>query len=254
MAADYPDDVVIAQIIEPAPDIKDDYRSKSAQRRRENMRSRLFCAAMEVCAEKGRLPQVIDEVVQQAGVARGSFYKYYATLDELIKAIGTAISNEVTEQSTQLMPEISAGLLGIAAGIRLNLTRASTDHVWGAFVVRSDFLTPDTTIGQLTRRHLSTGHADGVFVFALHDVAVDLVLGSVVEGIRRITESHMDVELYIYHMTIHILQSLGVTHEVARSATEEVYAFFRKHASRRLPWWGKLPARNADEASKPPLG
>ena len=198
---------------------------------------------MEICVEKERLPHVIDEVVQRAGVSRGSFYKYYATLDELIKAIGTAISGEVTDQSMQLMPEISPGLLGIAAGIRLNLVRASIDHVWGAFVVRSDFLTPDTTIGQLTRRHLAAGHADGVFVFAVHDVAVDLVLGSVVEGIRRITESSVDVEFYIYHMTIHILQSLGVTHETARGATEEVYAFFKQHAAKRLPWWGEFSTK-----------
>ncbi|KXU30564.1 hypothetical protein AXW74_17325 [Sphingobium sp. AM] len=224
----------------PEPD--EDFRVRAARVKREKMQARLFDAMMQVCAEKHRLPNVIDEVIQAAGVARGTFYKYFASLEELAEAVGTKLSDDLTEESLLLMPELPIGLLGTAGGVRLLLSRAAIDPVWGTFAVHSDFLTPNTAVGKLARRNLSEGHAAGQFVFALPDVAVDIVLGSVVEGIRRLLTGRVDPELYIYQMTIHILQGLGVPHATARTATEEIYAFFTQYAPERLGWWRSLGA------------
>ncbi len=226
-----------------AEEAVNDFRVRSARRKREKMRARLMEAMLRVCAERQGLPTVIDEVTQEAKVSRGTFYNYFDSLEQLTEAIGTKLSDDLSEEALRLMPEISQGLLGTAAGIRLLLSRAAVDPVWGSFVVHSDFLNPDTTVGRLARQNLAEGHASAHFVFALYEVAIDVVLGSIREGVRRLLVGGIESDLYIYQLSIHILQALGVPHSAARSATEEVYTYFLRNAPGRLEWWPSSPAR-----------
>ena len=240
-----------SEITETTPD-EEDFRVRSARRKRERMQARLFEAILQVCAEKGRLPTVIDEVVQAASVARGTFYKYYASLDDLVEAVGTRLADEVTTEAIALMPGMPYGPLGTAAGIRLLLAKAAADRVWGTFAVRSNFLSADTVVGKRARHNLAVGHADGHYVFAHTDTATDFVLGSVTEGIKRLLTGGVDVEFYIYQLTLHVLQGLGLPHAMARSAAEEVYGYFQQHGAARIPWWPETVEQVPRKLGSPP--
>ena len=221
----------------------EDFRVRSARLKREKMQARLSIATMQVCAEKGRLPIVIDEVVQAGGVARGTFYKYFTSLDELVEAVGTRLADEVSSEALAAMPGVPFGPQGIAAGLRLLLSKAAADHVWASFAVRSNFLTANTVVGRRAHQNLAAGHADGHFVFTLADAALDFVMGSLVEGIRRLLAGGVDTEPYICQLTIHVLQGLGVPQATARCSTEEIHNYFQRHAGTRLSWWSKVPGR-----------
>jgi len=58
-------------------------KGKSAGKTRE----RLVSAAMELFAKKGFDKTTVDEIVARAGVAKGTFYLYFKTKEELIKEI-----------------------------------------------------------------------------------------------------------------------------------------------------------------------
>ncbi|PJE28760.1 transcriptional regulator, TetR family [Pseudooceanicola antarcticus] len=74
-----------------------DHRSKVAAERREKMRRRLVEAAVMVFAAKPQGDVVIEDVVARAEVSRGTFYKYFDSLDELLVTVKMAIGHEVLE-------------------------------------------------------------------------------------------------------------------------------------------------------------
>lgn len=74
---------------------KPDHRIAVAAQRREKMQSRLVEATIFVIAAKGRTDVVIDDIVAEAGVARGTFYKYFATVTDALLAAKVALRNEM---------------------------------------------------------------------------------------------------------------------------------------------------------------
>jgi AcrR family transcriptional regulator len=57
------------------------------QRRKEARPQELLDAALEVFVERGFAAARTDDVAQRAGVAKGTLYLYYASKDELLKAV-----------------------------------------------------------------------------------------------------------------------------------------------------------------------
>jgi AcrR family transcriptional regulator len=70
-------------------------------RRKENTRSRLVRAAVQVFAEKGLDGATIDDLVRAAGFTRGAFYSNFSTKDEVF---GAAFAL-ATDQVIQIMHE-----------------------------------------------------------------------------------------------------------------------------------------------------
>ncbi|MEY4756642.1 MAG: hypothetical protein RJA34_1540, partial [Pseudomonadota bacterium] len=70
-----------------------DFRSRVAADKRERMRARLIEAAMEVFATQGVEATVIEDVIAQAGVSRGTFYNYFRTTEAVMSAVQQAVGN-----------------------------------------------------------------------------------------------------------------------------------------------------------------
>jgi AcrR family transcriptional regulator len=62
-------------------------RAAAAEARRAQTRARLLDAAIQVIAEKGSEAASVEDFVVAAGVARGTFYNYFPTIDDLIQAL-----------------------------------------------------------------------------------------------------------------------------------------------------------------------
>lgn len=72
----------------------------AAQRtgKRERTRAALLDAAIGVIAEHGTEFACIDETVQRAGMARGTFYNYFETRDHLLQAVAQRMVELVDER------------------------------------------------------------------------------------------------------------------------------------------------------------
>jgi AcrR family transcriptional regulator len=74
----------------------------SHQRRKAERPQELIAAALELFVEKGFASTRIEEVAQRAGVSKGTLYLYYASKEELLKAvIGQYLSSEIAEGAEQ---------------------------------------------------------------------------------------------------------------------------------------------------------
>ena len=89
--------------------------------RREVRRRELIEAAVTVFSTKGVAGASVDDIVRTAGVAKGTFYLYFATKDDLVNAIASAMVEGVAERVQAVATDPARSpverLLAFGAGI-----------------------------------------------------------------------------------------------------------------------------------------
>ena len=75
----------------------------SHQRRKAERPQELLDAALSLFVEKGFAATRTDEVAARAGVSKGTLYLYYASKEELLKAvIAQRLSSQIAEGARQV--------------------------------------------------------------------------------------------------------------------------------------------------------
>ena len=89
--------------------------------RREVRRRELIEAAVTVFSTKGVAGASVDDIVRTAGVAKGTFYLYFATKDDLVNAVASAMVEGVAERVQAVATDPARSpverLLAFGAGI-----------------------------------------------------------------------------------------------------------------------------------------
>lgn len=96
-----------------------DHRSRVAAERRERMRARLLASALQLVAQKGPGALSIDDVIANAGVSRGSFYKYFSSTEVLLQALAVEITNDLIRMAEPIVLHVTDPAERIAIGIRV---------------------------------------------------------------------------------------------------------------------------------------
>ncbi|HJV02190.1 MAG TPA: TetR/AcrR family transcriptional regulator [Burkholderiaceae bacterium] len=157
-----------------------DHRTRVAAERRERTRAKLLESALQVFAEKGPEAAVIDDVIALAGMARGSFYNYFRTNDELMAGVAAELSEELLRLIDPVVRRYEDPAARVACGGRLLLHAVRSYPLLGAFLSR---LKLPVTGGQLIGvaflvRDLDAGISQQRFAPMLVRVAIDLVTGT----------------------------------------------------------------------------
>lgn len=189
-----------------------DHRTRVGQRRRAQTRSQIVAAALEVFAEKGPDAPVIDDFIQAAGVARGTFYNHFASTEELLDAATKMLEDKVMCWTLATIGEIKDPALRFATGVRLWLRWSQVDKVGCGFVVRSRLRGP--LVERQLAADLKDGHDAGKFRFTSVQVARDLAVGTILEAMRRLMTSRVS-KTYTDDVARLILQGLGVDKRTA---------------------------------------
>jgi len=223
-----------------AEEPKANHRHRVARERRTRMRERLIAATMDVYSQSpgGRRP-VIDDVIRAADVSRGTFYKYFDTLDEVLVEIGRSAASEMLLSYDRLFSPLDDGAVMLATGPLMALARAAMDPPHGAIISHADMI--DRTSGedprrQLVYRSLNHGRDQGVFKFDAIEAAFDLVIGTSVEGARRISRTGQLDGAGIRETVVMILLGLGMQRPAARRAVDTAWQLLQG-ASEHLHWW-----------------
>jgi AcrR family transcriptional regulator len=72
--------------------------------KRERTRTALIEAAIEVLAEKGLEGTSIDDLMRVAGMARGTFYNYFQTREEVVGAVITYLKDKLRAAVVEQIP------------------------------------------------------------------------------------------------------------------------------------------------------
>jgi AcrR family transcriptional regulator len=160
------------------------HRTRVGKERSARTVSRIVEAALGVFAERGPDAPVIDEFVQAAGVARGTFYNHFKDVEELLHATSEWTTRELVQDIDDAMAGIEGPTLRLGVGLRLFFARAQRDPVWCRFVARV------WKVGglELPVRDLEAGIRLGHFHVPGREAAHDLLFGGIREALQRLGE------------------------------------------------------------------
>lgn len=159
------------------------HRTRVAASRREKTRAKLLESALLVFAQKGP-HAVIEDVIAQAGMARGSFYNYFRTNEELLAAVASEINNELVRAIDPAVQRCADPAERIACGMRMLLHAVLRFPLFGTFMARLPFPTANSSLLGLRfmGRDLALGIRARRFRNIRQRLAADVVFGVVLSA------------------------------------------------------------------------
>jgi len=168
---------------------KVDHRTRVGRERRARTRQRIIEAALGVIAERGPDAPVIEDFIQAAGVARGTFYNHFTTTEELLTATSSWLEDDVIQNIESVIGGFDDPMRRLVTGMRLWLHLSRQDPVFCAFVVRSRFR------GAAVERQLAFDLGEclrsGRVVAPSLELARDLVVGTIREAQARMMDARV---------------------------------------------------------------
>lgn len=216
-----------------------DFRVRVAAERRERMRLRLLDAVLDLNQPGGGPPAVIDDVVRRADVSRGTFYKYFDSVDAAVVALGEALTASLItdfEAAFEGEPDPAVRAIG---GVAIVIARSWHDPRWAGFTSRVDY------VDFFARRHvadvmvrdcLTAARGAGQIAFTSTDVAVDLIVGATVEARRRLLRGIDSPAPYADELILRAFCGLGMDAAAAARASHQAWQRIRDCAA-SFAWW-----------------
>jgi AcrR family transcriptional regulator len=193
------------------------HRTIVGAERREKTRARLLKGALHVFSRFGSDAKVIDLVIKNAGVSRGTFYNYFRTNEELFIEVAKEVSNEIIRAVDPVVVQQKDPVARMACGVISVIRLAKRVPILAQFVVKGGPIAMQT--GSLTTtvvpRDIRAGITGGHFTIADENLAFDLVLGPIIMAFHRIVQGEV-VESYPNELAQSVLQSLGVSRKMAK--------------------------------------
>lgn len=112
------------------------HRTLVGRRRRAKTETRIILAAAQVFAELGPDAPVIDDFIKAAGIARGTFYNYFKSTDELLRATSEFLSEELVTLIDEEVKAFKDPATRFGVGIRLWMRWAMANPSWSLFIAR----------------------------------------------------------------------------------------------------------------------
>lgn len=220
-------------------------RLRLAAERRERMRARLLDTVLDLY-QPGRdsAALVIDDVIRAAGVSRGTFYKYFASIEQAVDALGESLSSGMVADFRTLFAAHGDPAVQAIGGAAMTMLRAWHDRRWGGFTCRVDYVdyfARASALDMLVRDALRAARDAGQMRFVSLDVAVDLIVGMTVEARRRLIRSPHDPQAYIDEMLACTFTGLGMAPDVFARAAQSAWSRILEGAG-QLQWWSTARA------------
>lgn len=215
----------------------EDHRVRVGRERREKMRAHLLQSVLSVHSRQGPTGSaVIEDVVKHAQVARGTFYKYFDSLEQAMSDLALQFATEMTVDILSIYDVLEDPVLRTATGFQMFLIRGIFEPDWGSFIAHIGVLSEDNLLTQKIRDDIRLGVETGDYIVPSVEIANDLLMGAKIEAIRRAIRSGGSCD-YVQAMTAMVLCSLGVTPTKAEKSVARAFARLLKEAPGKVAWW-----------------
>lgn len=178
---------------------------------------------MEVFSSKGVDATVIEDLIEQAQVSRGTFYNYFRTTEEVMAAVLQVVGNELLSLVDLAIADRSDPAERLACGVRMVLQMARHFPHAGRFISRvgvtrsMDHL---PALGYLLRDLVEATEA-GRFNLVDPMLGLDLVVGTTSAALFSLSMRTDLTDTYPQEITFHILLGLGMTRTAARKLVDK---------------------------------
>lgn len=157
-------------------------------KKRARTRGQLRRAGLEVVASRGAAAATVGEIVQIAGVAQGTFYNHFQSLDELMDELAEQLGTGVEIARDALAAVESDPAARVAIGIYQLIEMAERDATAAGAFVAMAAAKPDfrSRVRGIISRAITDGVEADRFRIESTPAAVNVVLGSCLQSMRSV--------------------------------------------------------------------
>ena len=172
------------------------FRTRTGQARRARTRAKILSAAFALFDTRGVEQVTVEDVREKAGLARGSFYNYFLTFEEMLKALAADIARQINTEQSERFENIPNMAERLWSYIRYTILRAAADRSCSEILVR---ITP--LVGPLNEhmrvhaeRELRTTIRRKAIDVPSAGVALDLGFAVATMMLKRALDSRIDLK------------------------------------------------------------
>ena len=161
-------------------------RAEIGREKRARTRARILDAGVTLLAERPPEALTVDAVVEAAGVAKGTFYYHFQSLEELTAAVGEKLAESFDDLLAPARLGMPDPIARMSFAFTQFLTKAIADPVWARLVVQSAHA--QTEFGRSIRANfkadLTEAKAQGRLTVHDIELAADIGLGILLQVMR----------------------------------------------------------------------
>jgi AcrR family transcriptional regulator len=194
-------------------------RAEIGREKRARTRAQIVEAGLVLLAERPPEALTVDTIVEAAGVAKGTFYYHFQSIDELVAAVGAMLADSFDELLAPSRLDEPDPIERMSFAFTKFLEKALDDPVWARVVVRSAQVPAglDQIRGHL-KADLAEALARGLLVIEDVELAADIVIGVWLEVTRGSLERRATPDLTRQTLDA-VLRALGVPQSRKRKSS-----------------------------------
>jgi AcrR family transcriptional regulator len=153
-------------------------RAEIGREKRARTRAQIVEAGLILLSERPPEALTVDAIVEAAGVAKGTFYYHFQSVEELVAVVGASLADSFDELLAPSRLDEPDPIVRMSLAFTKFLEKAINDPFWGRLVVRSAQV--PAALGGI-REHLEADLAEAIAQgrLAIQDaeLAADIVIG-----------------------------------------------------------------------------
>jgi AcrR family transcriptional regulator len=199
-------------------------RAQIGRDRRARTRAQLMQAARSLFAQRAIESVTIDDLVNEAGVAKGTFYVHFEHLPDLHVAVADELAQELDDLLQPSRLRLADPIERIAAGCAAFIREAFENPSWGSLTARSAWALPFVASAARAnlREDLRLAEAKGRLAAITPDLGFQVVSGIVLQAMRAAGEGRLSPSDAPAAVEA-ILRALGVASTEAHAIVARVF-------------------------------
>ena len=161
-------------------------RAEIGREKRARTRAQILEAGTMLLAERPPEALTVDAIVEAAGIAKGTFYYHFQSIDELAAAVGAKLGQSFDDLLIAARLKISDPIARLSFAFTQFLEKAISDPVWARLVVQS--AQAPTEFARGIRTHLKADLTEAIDQGCLSvqevELAADIVMGIWLQVVR----------------------------------------------------------------------
>ncbi|QGZ93812.1 TetR/AcrR family transcriptional regulator [Terricaulis silvestris] len=173
-----------------------DFRTRTGQARRARTRSKILTAAFDLFDARGIEKVTVDDIRTAAGLARGSFYNYFATYEDLLKEMARLIARQITHEQSVYYDAVPDLAERTWSNLRYAILRVASDRPCAEILVRIIPLVGpiSDTMRERADRDLARAIDSGAVKTPSPDIALDFGYGVATMMLHRSLQGNLSAD------------------------------------------------------------
>ena len=199
-------------------------------KKRQKTHDQLVQTAVTMLADDSFSSSSILQIATTAGVSNGTFYNYFQSKDQLMEAAALSISEQMAWQLRRQFEGVEdpAQRVVIAAFTFMGRVLEDAEFGWALMRLAGTLPKMSEAIRSSVLMDVREGLEKGRFHFSSEVAAIDLVLGTLMSGIRTLLDGGQGRE-YMPAIAQISLVGLGMTQQQANDVVQRVVKRTERH-------------------------